>query len=321
MVLWSIAALALALIRPGHGPGDVLLLLVPLSCLGGMALDSLAEGLRRRGHWLNEGLYLAISAPLWAYLAINLATYSSRPGQYTWLNVLFLNVSVPTYLSLAVASLLLLLIMAVAIGLVQGIGPTLRGLGLSTILVLLVYTIATTWGVSQNRPADPRETLILEPTAREVRLLRDTLNRLSIEHQGDAQAIDLAVLRNDPALAWVLRDFQHAQFEEVSESAPLPSAVIVPRDLGKPQLDEGYIGQSFPLRRRWGTEQIGCRWNQIQLEAGQVPQLDCSSLVDWITYRRSQTGLTEEQIVLWLRQDLSSQRIGNPLLTQSLELP
>jgi predicted membrane-bound mannosyltransferase len=143
VALWSIVALLLALIRPGRGPGDVLLVLVPLVCLAGLTLEALVEGLRRKGHWLNEGLYLIISLPLWAYLVINLTTYSSRPGQYSDVNLLFLRLSLPTYLSLVIATAFLLLVLAVGIGLMQGFGPALRGLGLSTMSVLLIYTIST----------------------------------------------------------------------------------------------------------------------------------------------------------------------------------
>jgi 4-amino-4-deoxy-L-arabinose transferase-like glycosyltransferase len=312
LALWSVVALTLALIRPGHGPGDVLLVLLPLACLGGLTLNALIEGLRRWGHWLNEGPYLAISVPLWAYLAINLATYSSRPGQYTGINLLFVNVSLPTYLGLALASIFSLLMVAGVLGLIQGPGPMLRGLGLSTTMALLLFTIASTWGVSQNRPSDPRELLVLEPTAPEVRLLRESLARLSHEHRRGAYAIDLTVLTDDPALAWVLRDFRQAHFATpeglfayTTETPSFTSAIIAPQTSVAPQLGEGYVGQSFPLRRRWGTEGLTCRWNLAQLGFDQVRQLDCGALVQWLIFRRSPGRPTEERVVLWLRRDLA----------------
>ncbi len=306
--LWSIGALLLALIRPGHGPGDVLLTLLPLVCLAGLALDALFSSLRRWGHWLNEGLYLVASAPLWAYMLLNLAIYSSRPQQYTHIQLLFFDVALPTYLSMAFVTGVLLLIFALGIGYVQGLGPALRSLGLSTTLALLLYTVAATWGVNQNRPADPREPLVLEPTAPEVQLLRDSLAHFSRQHTGDAHAIDLTILIDDPALTWVLRDFHQAQFAETIGTSTLASAIVASQTQGKPLLGENYIGQDFPLRRRWNTDGLACRWNLTQYGFDQARQLDCSSLVQWFVYRRSPDRPSEEQVVLWVQQDLLAER-------------
>jgi hypothetical protein len=304
MTLWSIAALILALIRPGRSPGDVLIILLPLACLGGVALEALFGGLRRRGHWLNEGLYLVVTLPLWAYLLINVATYSSRSAQYSHIDLPLINFSVPTFLGLAVVAAFLLFFLAVGIASIQGLGPALRGLGLSAIIAALCATIAAGWGVSQNRSTDPRELLVLEPTATDMQLLKDSLSRVSRTHSGDAHAIDLTVLTDDPALNWVLRDFRQTQVFEPSEVPAATSAVIAPQVLGVPPLAGDYLGQSFALRRRWEGDSLACRRNTIQIGFDQVPQLDCSALADWILFRRSPEQPTEEQVVLWLRQDL-----------------
>jgi hypothetical protein len=303
--LWSVLALVLALIRPGHGPGDVLLALVPLACLGGLALHALIEGLRRWGHWLNEGPYLVISAPLWAYLAINLATYASRPGEYNQVNLLLVTFSLPTYLSLTLLSIFFLLMMAAVLSIAQGSGPTLRGLGLSATLALSLVTIAATWGVSQNRPSDPREPLVLAPTATEIRLLKDNLSRLSNERLGGDYAIDVTVLSDDPTLMWALRDFRQTNFTNAPETPLLSSAIVAPQVLGAPQVGEGYVGQSFPVRRRWQTDRLACQWYLAQLETEQVRQLDCSALAQWLVFRRSPDKPVEERVVLWLRRDLA----------------
>ena len=121
------------------------MLLVPLACLGGMALVRLFKGQVR---WLNEGLFIAVSLPLWAYLLINLATYSSRPAQFTYLNLLLFDLYLPTFLSIVVATLLLLLILATGLGLVAGIEAALRGLAIST-------TLALKGGVKSSRIRDP----------------------------------------------------------------------------------------------------------------------------------------------------------------------
>jgi uncharacterized protein (TIGR03663 family) len=304
LALWSILALLLALVRPGRGPTDVLLILLPLACLGGTVLESLIEGLRHRGHWLNEGMYLGITLPLWGYLLINLATYSRRSDQYSQIRLALINISFPTFLSIAVVAAVLLLLLAAAMASMQGPRPALRGFGVSAIIALLLFSIATAWGVSQNRPADPRELLVLEPTAPEVRLLRESLSRVSSEHKGDAHAIDLTILTDDPVVHWALRDFRQALVAEPSETPALTSAVVAPQTLGTPSLGSDYVGQSFPLRRRWEINGLFCHWNLVQLDFDQVTQLDCSALAEWILFRHTAQPPMEEHVVLWLRQDL-----------------
>jgi 4-amino-4-deoxy-L-arabinose transferase-like glycosyltransferase len=310
---WSVAALVLAWIRPGRGPGDVLLVIAPLACLGGLALDTLIQDLRRWGQWLNEGLYLAVSLPLWVYLLLNLATYTSRPGQYTQLPLS--NAALPTYLGLALSTLLLLLMLALGIGLLQGFGPALRSLALSTMLALVFFTLSTAWGVSQNRPADPREPLLTIPTDHQIRQLNQTLTTLANKHRGDAHAIeieiDITLLSDEPVLAWALRDFQThyapaSTFAlEGTEKPIATSAIITPyTSTNPPQLGEAYVGQSFLLRQRWDTQNLACQWHIAQFEFDQVRQLDCSALAQWLIFRHSPQRPAEERIVLWLRKDL-----------------
>lgn len=308
LALWSIIALLLALIRPGHSPGDILLVLAPMAYLAGSACATLLEDLRRWGNWSAEGLYFLVAMLLWAYLAINLATYTSQPAEHFNLHLVLADISLPTFFAMVIATSLLLIATAVGIGFMHGTGAALRGIGLSTSAALLLFTIATAWRVSQIGPADPRELLVLKPTATEMRLLTESLSRISSERHGHAHAIDLGTMSDDPALAWVLRDFQTTQVTDVADALSLGSAVIAPHTLGAPSLGQDFAGQVFPLQRSWQIGGLACRWNPILSEYRELRQLDCSALVDWLLFRRTRERPAEEQVVLWLRKDLASAR-------------
>jgi uncharacterized protein (TIGR03663 family) len=305
VALWSVVALLLTLVRPGRGPGDVLLTLVPLACLSGLAFQALGDGLRRHGRWHSEGIYLLVTLPLWLYLLFNLATYTRRPGQYFHIDLLFANLSLPTFLGLGVVALVLVSVLVLALAAMQGPDPALRALGLSATAALLMFTVAAAWGVSQNRSADASELLVVEPTAADIRLLSETLSRVARERKGDAHTIDLTILVDDPALEWALRDFREARIAEPGSLPVMTSAVVGAQALGTPLLGGDYIGQSFPLRRRLTPENLGCRWNPIQLGLEQARQLDCTALVNWLLFRDSPYPPTEERVVLWLRKDLA----------------
>jgi hypothetical protein len=193
---------------------------------------------------------------------------------------------------------------AIGIASMQGAETALRGIGLSGLVALLFLTFATAWGVSQVRSSDPRELLVVEPTSSEVRLLENSLSRVSRVHNGDAHAIDVTILTDDPALRWVLRDFDQAQFAEPSATAAFTSAVITPRTPGTPSMGGDYFGQSFAVRRRWETDDLLCHWSIAQIGSDQASQLDCRALAEWLLYRRSAEQPVDDQVVLWLRQDL-----------------
>jgi 4-amino-4-deoxy-L-arabinose transferase-like glycosyltransferase len=304
LALWSLSALVLAVVRTSRGPGDVLIGVLPLACLGGYALARLYESLRRDGNWFSEGFYLLVTAPIWAYLLINLTTYTDQPAKYSRIPLLFVDASVPTFLIPVLATALPLFILAVAIGFIQGPMAAFRGLALSALLALTLYTGGAAFGVSQNRADDPRELLVVRPTATDVRLLVETLSRIASERIGSAHAIDLTVRSDDPVLAWILRDFREQTNAGEAQPNAFAPAVVTPYVEGTLPLGEDYVGQVFPLRRSWEWDTQACRWYPIQVGSEQVSQLDCSALVDWIVYRKGRERSSDEQVVLWVKKEL-----------------
>jgi len=71
--LWAgLGALQMALM-PGWTTLDTLWVVLPLVMLTGVAVESLAQGLRERGEWLGEGLYAPLVAILWVHFYLMLA--------------------------------------------------------------------------------------------------------------------------------------------------------------------------------------------------------------------------------------------------------
>ncbi len=107
-------------------------------------------------------------------------------------------------------------------------------------------------------------------------------------------------------MEWTVRDFRSVGSSEDEDSSILPSAVITLKALGRPAVGEEYVGQSFPLRKTWTPESLGCQWNLVQLEFDQVRQLDCRRLVEWLLFRRIPQEAPAEEVVLWLKKGLVS---------------
>ncbi len=73
LTFWTAVGWVQLALRPGRTPLDLLWILLPLTVLGGLAVQALVKALIARGHWMNEGLHLLISLVLWVHFALTLA--------------------------------------------------------------------------------------------------------------------------------------------------------------------------------------------------------------------------------------------------------
>ena len=297
--LWAGAGTLLLLLVPGREPLDLLWVVLPLALLTGAALDELVRGLRERGEWLTEGLYMPIVAILWANLYLMLARYAAGGDM--------------VHLAVAVLALVLQILLATVFALTVGGDAALRALSASTGVVLLMGTLAAAWGVAYARPSDPRELLLQQPTARGVRDLVHTLRDLSWRETGTPTRLPFtAVIGQEDAsaasalLTWYLRDFDAARrvesLEAIGGEEPADvaqaSAVLVTPGLaleGVGDAASAYMGQDFVLRRRWSLSQVECAWGGEQLA--------CADGVKWWLFR-DMVPAPESDLwaALWLRE-------------------
>ena len=273
---------------PGRAPVDALEVVLPLALLTGIALEEIARSLQAYGAWLGEGLYILVVLILWAHAYLVLARYAQFGN--------------PADLALALLVVVLQVMLAVIFALAMQVDAALRGLVVGTGIVLLGLTLSAGWGVAHVRPADPRELLVHQPTAVEVRDLVQTLRDLSWRETGMPTRLPFTLEATpDSVLAWYLRDFSEARRTERLESLDVGEigSVLVTsrRDLSLAHVpdDVEFVGQDFALRRSWDAAEVRCVW--------QWP-LRCNAAVGWLLLRRTPSlPVADEWAALWLRQD------------------
>lgn len=290
--LWVGLGALLLFLMPGRAVVDVLWVVLPLAMLTGIAAKALVQELHTRGAWLSEGLYVPVVLILWVYAYLVLARYATFGNSADLLMVLLVFV--------------LQAILAVTFALTTAFDAMWRGFAVGTGVVLMVATFSAGWGVAYVRPADPRELLVREPTAVEVRDLVQTLRTLSWRETGIPARLPFTLeTAPDSVLAWYLRDFSAAR--RVESLAGLDAEEIGPL-LVSPRRDwtlagVEYAGQDFALRRFWDPAEIRCVWQWLpEVSAAEPPH--CSAAVGWLLRRRTPTSpVVDQSAVLWLRQD------------------
>ncbi len=290
--LWAgLGGLLLALMR-GRMAGDTLGLLLPLTLLAGVATEALARDLRKRGAWLSEGLYVPVVVVLWVYFYLMLGR-SAVLGD-------------PAALGLALLTVGLQVTLGLIFALAMNVETAWRAVGVGTGLALLAITVSVGWQVATVRPADPRELLVRQPTAVEVRDLVQTLRDVSWDETGVPTRLPFTLeAAPDSVLAWYLRDFSAARRVDSLGAAGELSAVLVTArrdlsDVGDLTLtggadDRDYVGQDFALGRRWSLGDAACTWEW-------PPR--CNAAVKWLLFRSTEVPpVVDRWAVLWLRQD------------------
>lgn len=282
--LWAAVSAAQLALMPGRQPFDLLWLLLPLSGLGGLAIQRLADSLAAYGHWLNEGLHLPISLVLWAHGWLALARYART--------------SEPTSLFVAILTVLLQVFLTAAFGfalatpeteeedelkaLLRSGGETaLRAGALSVGVFLLAVTLSFGWGLAHVRPGDPRELAVRDALAPEIRVLAQVIERAAQLNSGTDTEIDVGFLGPaDPALVWLLRRFD---LQAVTPQTLDPQAELVVIATAYEQAPADWVGERFVLRRGW------------------VPPATGYERARWWLYRETSTSpYPIEQIALWV---------------------
>lgn len=285
--VWAALEALMLGLMPGRAPTDLVWVVIPLALLTGMGIDELV-----RGRWFSGGAlqvaYGSIVLVLWGHCYLMLARYATFGDR--------------TDLALALITVVLQMLLSLSFGLALGADRTVRTMAAGTGIVLVMLTVAAGWRVAYRHPTDPREPLLSEPTAVNVRDLVQTLRELSWRETGLPTTLAFTVVApQDSVLSWYLRDFTMARHFE------RPSG-LTSEDLGPIVVTSGrdetlvaaaqrpYAGQDFPVSRQWTPRELGCRfWRP-----------GCHAAVDWFLFREGVPLPEADQwAALWRISELS----------------
>jgi hypothetical protein len=112
----------------------------------------------------------------------------------------------------------------------------------------------------------------------------DTLTDFSSWNTGVQNELDMVVIKDSPALRWLLRRYSQARFEETLAPTDTPTIVITEVGQELPSLALSYRGQDL-------------YWDTFPAWQGALP----SNWISWLTFR--QAPLAKSQIILWARSD------------------
>jgi uncharacterized protein (TIGR03663 family) len=281
--LWVVLGLFLLLAVPPQTPVGMVWIVLPLALLGGVGAEAAVRNQRATKEWQAKWVYVFITGALWVYLYLRFSRYGLKGDPLDLVAGIMALVS--PLLLLALVALVYAVIAredrVVVAEIIKGARSALRGAVVSTTVVLLAITFSTGWGIADVRPADPRELLVYEPTAVEVRDLVQTLRDLSWREMGLSTTLEFTYeAAPDSVLAWYLRDFDAARrVDDLQEVEPVErgAAVVMSDREWAPDALEGteLVGQDFALSRSWSLDKLSC--------AREWPP--CNEAVEWLIRR------------------------------------
>jgi len=115
-----------------------------------------------------------------------------------------------------------------------------------------------------------------------------------ISRQATNSDFDLAIFStiDIPVLRWYLRDYKQAQFGNTIPANAAHEAIISPAEQTELALNSPYLGTDFGLARV-----------SLQPQPGPSAALDA---LRWWLFHESTTIVNQEQVILWIRSDLTA---------------
>ncbi len=191
-----------------------------------------------------------------------------------------------------IPAILLVVITFFLVGSMWGNRAAWRGMGIGVLIFLSIFTFSQGWRAAVVNADDPRELWRVNPAARNLNLLEQTLTTASRRVDGMPYSTELVVQTNsdvtaeDGALAWVLRKFKTQYVTALAPSTNAP-VIILPASVQSPAVAAAYVGQDFPVYYTWNRTTLS--WD----------------LLSWYYERATRVPVQSGQrIVVWVRSDI-----------------
>ena len=280
-LFWGVAAALLAVIA-GHRPATgVLLVVVPLALLGGQGVERAWRWIEGRSRWQDVGLVVLVAAGAAIFFYLQVAAYARADSMATVSLAGMTLYTTSTYLILALVAVVLAVGLAVVVWFWRGPDVVASAGWLAVVGILALFTVKGFWGA--NFDPDPRDLMVGQSTAFDVRLFVGQLEELSRNRAGDAHTLQVTVdAATGPVVTWYLRDFEHLTVVE-GLSAPPDTAAAVTLAATDLPIGEAFRGQGYPLRRHWLPWGL---WGQ--------------DLVQWLLFGQGTLPIVDQELVLWV---------------------
>jgi hypothetical protein len=273
--LWFAVSLVGLTIYPGRGAADLAWLAIPLWVAA--AVEFIRITRLASSTWITR----VMSGIVVVLATLNWLTLIGMIFQGANENALLLE------LGLLLASLALIILSAAIISSEWGWFTARKGLVDGAAAALLLYLIASlsldTYLVSH----DPRSIFSEGTGAGQMELLENSVADVSITATGRPDSIQGAVVSDNQALRWTLRQFEAIDFL-VNPPPGIEYPIVITTGVTEPPvLQENYRGQDFVLATHPG-------WGRI------LPD----DWISWIGFRKG--PLANDYLILWVRNDIYS---------------
>ncbi len=272
LALWGGLALLWPMVTPGRQPQDLVIAIPPLALLAGQGIVAFARQVELRPIRLEAGVVLAT-------LSILLGTL------YIWI-VGYSRLGTREYIAAAFAPLALMIGLLLFFGFWAGWRSMRQVLVLFLAGVALLWTLSASWINAHGVDLDRRPAVQFEMTSPEVRMLVDSLTRLSERRVGDPYLLPVEIMDSPqaPILRWYLRRMNNLRIVGAPMRGEAAPVVITPL-LEEAAPGDRYGGRDFVVTTRWTPE--GLRG---------------PTLIRWLLLRQGMTPAEERRAILWVVQ-------------------